>query len=118
MGRAESCWSERYENAIPDRARSYRHLDSRPLLTQKDHDKRWVAHFKDLLNQPVPDMPLLDDDLAKNDELVVDTGAFTSDETKAVIKSLKGGKTASALQHSDCGLWRALDMEPEQVIVT
>lgn len=49
-------------------------------------------------------MPLLDDDLAKNDELVVDTGAFTSDETKAVIKSLKGGKTAGALQHSDCGL--------------
>ena len=63
------------------------------LLTQEDLVReRWKEHFQEVLNRPAPSHQIIPEDCAlaeDEDCLDIDTGPFTLEEVRAVIKHLK-----------------------------
>ncbi|VDO61039.1 unnamed protein product [Heligmosomoides polygyrus] len=62
------------------------------LVTGEEQIERWVAHFKEVLNQPEPSDTYDFRDEEEESVLEVYMGDITMQETDRSIKSLKGGK--------------------------
>ena len=96
--------------------------DGRILTSEKDQEKRWTEHFKEILNRPPPENePTIED---PETELDISTDPPETDEIITSIKDLKNGKapgidnlnaelfkanpiiTANILQPLFCDIWR------------
>ncbi|VDO62386.1 unnamed protein product [Heligmosomoides polygyrus] len=62
------------------------------LVRDEEQIERWVAHFKEVLNQPEPSDTYDFRDEEEESVLEVYMGDITLEETDRAIKSLKGGK--------------------------
>ena len=73
-----------------------RYNNGNPLTQEDLVRERWKEHFQEVLNRPVPMHQIIPEDcvLAEDEDcLDIDTGPFTLEEVRAVIKHLKNGKT-------------------------
>ena len=63
-----------------------------PLTTTKEQLKRWVEHFRELLNRPTPDSP--PDIPSAETELPISCDKPSKAEINKTIMSLRSGKAA------------------------
>ena len=68
--------------------------DRKPLMTVEEQLKRWVEHFRELLNCPAPE--LLPDIPPAETELPISCEKPTKAEIKKAIMTLRNGKAAGA----------------------
>lgn len=64
------------------------------LLTQETQNARWVKHFQETLNQPIPEVAFDFESVCPMQELDVDTDEISEVEISNAIKYLKNNKAA------------------------
>nr|KAG5708387.1 hypothetical protein BaRGS_034418 [Batillaria attramentaria] len=62
----------------------------KPIPDEEGQRKRWIEHFEELLNRPVPQNP--PDIPPANDDMPIDCEAPTKEEIRKAIKQLRNGK--------------------------
>ncbi|PIO73735.1 hypothetical protein TELCIR_04284 [Teladorsagia circumcincta] len=62
------------------------------LLSDEEQSDRWLEHFQNVLNQPSPMETYYFDEMDPAEELDVNTGDITSEETDEAIKCLRSKK--------------------------
>ena len=63
------------------------------LQTEVEQNKRWVEHFKEILNQPIPNELFTFPEDDNSQELNVEIGPITEEEVKRAIDKLKNNKS-------------------------
>ena len=63
------------------------------LQTEEEQNKRWVEHFREILNQPEPSEMFIFREEDDCPELNVETGTITEDEIEKSIHKLKNNKS-------------------------
>ena len=72
--------------------RPVRDKTGRQIVGEEQQRKRWIQHFEELLNRPPPqNRPEI---LPAAQDLDIEGGTLTRDETRMAITQLKSGKTA------------------------
>ncbi|KAE9546525.1 hypothetical protein FO519_010263, partial [Halicephalobus sp. NKZ332] len=62
------------------------------LLTNEEQDSRWVEHFREILNQPIPPVTHIFDTSPQVEDLEVEQGEITETEVSEAVKALKNNK--------------------------
>ena len=72
--------------------RTVKDKTGRQIVGEEQQRKRWVQHFKELLNRPAPQNP--PDISPAVEDLDIESGTLTRDEIRTAIRQLKSGKAA------------------------
>nr|KAG5692145.1 hypothetical protein BaRGS_020693 [Batillaria attramentaria] len=64
--------------------------EGKPIPDEEGQRKRWIEHFEELLNRPVPQNP--PDIPPAQDDMPIDCDAPTKEEIRKAIKQLRNGK--------------------------
>nr|KAG5702939.1 hypothetical protein BaRGS_034712 [Batillaria attramentaria] len=68
--------------------------EGKPIPDEEGQRKRWIEHFEELLNRPVPQNP--PDIPPANDDMPIDCDAPTKEEIRKAIKQLRNGKATGS----------------------
>ena len=69
--------------------RPVKNKSGRQIMREEQQRKRWVEHFEELLNRPLPQNP--PDILPAAQDLDIESGTLTKDEIRMAIRQLKSG---------------------------
>ena len=67
--------------------------NGRVLQTEAEQNKRWVEHFKEILNQPVPNELFTFPESDISQESNIEVGPITENEVKKAVDKLKNNKS-------------------------
>uniref|UniRef100_A0A7I4Z1I1 Reverse transcriptase domain-containing protein n=1 Tax=Haemonchus contortus TaxID=6289 RepID=A0A7I4Z1I1_HAECO len=68
--------------------------NGRLLLNADEQKERWLEHFRNILNQPEPQRTYCSEGMESANELEVDVGSITPEETIEAIRCLRSGRAS------------------------